>query len=156
MIEEKEQVAILETMSKLIDARLKKLRKKLNEELLDSANAGGDDRTPLYIGTDNVGNMAVSYSHPTIEIKPECVHEAMAYLNEVGMTERVLKKDWKKQFKELNDGTFVDVMTGEQVGFLYMTPKVPSSVKVTIDNPMKAIKSTPSRLPNGIIGLLEV
>lgn len=151
MLTKHEEMALLDVLSKRIKERLDELKGESKQELAELNQEHGVDRQAIMIGGKKCGTISISYSKPKIAIKPECMGDAIAYLDEAKLTEMQPRKGWEDSFVfEPSKGSVFCTATGEDVSDLfYYQPEYPkyTSVRVKQDDAVEALRPLIQDIP---------
>ena len=124
-----ERLAALVVIDRRIRAELEELKSGMREDVLESARGGESDRKPILVGDVKVGEVGASYSKPRPYIHADQMDRAIAYLDELGLTEKVPAKGWESHFSNVGGRVF-HTDTAEVVTWAGWEPSRPNGASL--------------------------
>lgn len=150
-----EKLALLEGMSKKLKPMLEEAKGQAKLELMEMCRENGVDRRAIMVDGQKVGEIGISYSTAKPVIIPGKEKQALDYLADMGLVERVPMKGWEKCFSKAGDAV-VDAESGEICDFLCWEPSIAKTAAVRGCKPEAVLEAIQPKLEGrDIMGLLE-
>lgn len=148
-----EQLALLIALKKRLEPIVREREGIARQALLEVYGETGCDRRPICVDNEKVGEVGISFTKAQAMIDPAREGEALDFLEQLGLVEKVPAKGWQDAFA-LVGGDVVHKESGEICDFLIWDERRAKGAAIRGCKPADVTAAFHGRLDPGYVGML--